>query len=134
MPQYFVQLQHPSEPVPTAMGGFAATFPFVVVPQEAAGTPLQSASSIAGRITAKITGSLLATWKLPVETVLKIMAYVLRRHVAQQISANGSIPTDATVELSTYTFPGQCPFDIGLLEELPGSAEPVAVNRPIGFV
>lgn len=135
MPQYLVQLAIPENPTPTNMGGFAATFPFVVVPHEAVGTPLQSASSTPGRITAKITGLLLTVWQLPVGSVLKIMAFVLRDHIAKHLANTGQLPVNATIELSAHEYPGnKCPFDIALLEELPGAPQSVAISRPIGFV
>lgn len=134
MPQFLVQMAAPENPTSTNMGGLAATFPFAVVLHEAVGTPLQTASSTPGRITARITGSLLAVWNLPVEAVLKIMAFVLRGHVAKYLANTGQLAINATVEFSTHDFPGPCPFDIALLEELPGSPQSVAINRPIGFV
>ena len=135
MARYVLQLQFPEPPAPAAMGGFSAAFPFVVVPEDAVGTPLQSASSVTGSITAKITGSLLAVWKLPNDAVLKIMAFILRGHVAKHIADTGELPPeDASLQLDTYAYPGPCPFDIELLEQLPGSPEVVAINRPIGFV
>ncbi len=134
MPLYVLQLAMPEPPIPTSGDGFSVTFPFFLVPHEAVGTPLQSASSTSGRITAKITRSLLVVWKLPPEVVLKVMSYVLREHVAKELGNVGQLPNDTVVEFSTYNYPGACPFDLALLEDLPGSAISVAINRPIGFV
>ena len=135
MARFILQLQFPEPLAAGSMGGFSAAFPFVVVPEDAVGTPLQSVSSVSGHVTVKITGSLLAVWKLPNEPVLKIMAFVLRGHVAKHLTDTGQLPpNDTSLQLDTYMYPGPCPFDIQFLEELPGSPEVVPINRPIGFV
>jgi len=100
------------------MGGFAVTFPFVVVPHEAFGTP-----------------DAFDSWQHPVECVLKIMAFVLRDHIAKHLANTGQLPVNATIVLSAHKYPdNKCPFDIVLLEELPGAPQSVAISRPIGFV
>jgi hypothetical protein len=134
MPSFVLQLDMPTPLQRWDHGGWSTKFPYSLVLEEFVGTPVQTANTQSGSIVARVSGTLLATWKLQTDDVLRIMAYLVRSRIAERISTGGSISSDDSVDLTSYTIPGgKCPFDLDNLEQLPGRAVAVSVSRPIGF-
>jgi hypothetical protein len=134
MTVYVLQFEaaDPEWSIPT--DGLGVRYPYLAVPMDAVGTQSHSVQSKRGHITAKISGILRTTWALDASDLRKAIFHVARKHITDKLRHGGNVEPDETIRLTAFTQPEQCPFDAQFMEEPPGSAVQVEVNRPIGFV
>lgn len=109
-------------------------FPFSVLEEQHIGTPRQSSNIICGRITVKASRSVISIWGLSSPGIVKALFQLAKEQLASSLKNTSVIENNIEFTVDTSSHPGQCPFDIEMIEEPRGAIIQLEIHRPIDFV
>jgi hypothetical protein len=107
-------------------------FRFSAIQTDLIGGPEEAARTRRILVTARMSRSLQAIWRLEGAAVPKVLFECARRQLEERASVRGDLG-DFEVDLNSYAAPRQCPYEPDRILMREGIAFQVLLNKPLGF-